>query len=134
MLTVLAERELTAYDFMRCLFATLAKNKRSIINKSAIVKVIYDFQEAMLRENNHDVISMFDDIEFRKGIDENVVSYDINEVINNLQTFGVVGKLNPTYDKLFIYLTEQEADEILSQYNQEVQDTMSLLAGCFAGE
>jgi len=112
---------------MRCLFAVLAKNKRAIVNKSIIVKNIYAFKEDISREQG-DAISLFDDIEFRTGIDNSVVSYDINEGINNLQTFGVVGKLNPTYDKLFIYLTESEADEILAHYDSEVKDTMKLLA------
>jgi len=134
MLTTITKRRLTAYDLMRCFFAVLAKNKHAIINKTAIVRVVYDFKESMIYEGNHDASSLFDGIEFRKGIDDSVVSYDISEGINNLQTFGVVGKLNPTYEKLFIYLTEQEADEILSQYPSNIQDVVRKLAESFIGD
>jgi len=129
-MTTIVERKLTAYDFMRCLFATLAKNKRSIINKTALVKEIYGFREH-LQQTSDTCISLFDDIEFRTGIDNSIVSYDINNGISNLQTFGVVGKLNPTYEKLFIYLTEQEADDILSNYAPEVKTAIATLANQF---
>lgn len=73
---------------------------------------------------------MFEDIEFRKGIN-NVTSNDISEGINNLQTFGLVGKLNPKYEKLIIYLTEEEADVILAECDDSVQEAMRQLAEAF---
>ncbi len=73
---------------------------------------------------------MFEDIEFRTGID-NVVSNDIAEGINNLQTFGLVGKINPKYEKLVIYLTEEETDDILAECDTSVRDAMMQLAETF---
>ena len=73
---------------------------------------------------------MFEDIEFRTSID-NVISNDISEGINNLQTFGVVGKLNPKYEKLVIYLTVDKADEILAECPDKVGNAMMELASFF---
>ena len=73
---------------------------------------------------------MFEDIEFRKGIN-NVTSNDIAEGINNLQTFGLVGKLNPKYEKLIIYLTDEEADAILEECDATVREAMRNLAELF---
>ena len=56
---------------------------------------------------------------------------DISEGINNLQTFGLVGKLNPKYEKLVIYLSTEEANEILKECTQEVEEAMMQLALCF---
>ena len=82
------------------------------------------------KQNNARLNFMFEDIEFRTSID-NVISNDISEGINNLQTFGIVGKLNPRYEKLVIYLTEDEADAILKECTDEVEQAMMELAASF---
>jgi hypothetical protein len=111
---------------MRYLCASLTKSKNVIIDLSQIVDKIYDF-----RQNSGDAYTfLFEDIEFRTGVDY-IVSYDINEGINNLQTLGIIGKLNPTYGKFVIYLTEQEADAILSSCDEFVSNAMAQLAGTF---
>jgi hypothetical protein len=110
---------------MRYLFASLAKEKNVIIDKSKIVGKIYDF-----KLSKPDQRYIFNDIEFREGIDS-VVSYDIDEGINNLQTLGVIGKLNPTYEKIVVYLSEQDADDILKHCDDGVQKTMRELAVSF---
>ena len=117
---------LSAYNFMRCLFAALAKEKNMIIDKAKIVDKIFDFK----RDTSPDDMFIFDDIEFRDSINS-VVSYDINEGINNLQTLGVIGKLNPTYEKIVICLTESEADDILGYYDANIRDAMEKLASSF---
>lgn len=120
-----ARPSISSYNFMRYLCAALAKNKKVVIDLQGIVKHIYDF-----KKKNADLQYMFEDIEFRKGID-NVVSNDIYEGINNLQTFGLAGKLNPTYEKLIIYLSEKEADEILQGCEADVKEAMMNLAEVF---
>lgn len=114
-----------SYDFMRYLCASLVKKSKMIIDMDSIISIIYDF-----KKNNQDYIYMFEDIEFRTGIDS-VVSNDISEGINYLQTFGLVGKLNPRYEKLVIYLTEVEADQILAECSMEIRNAMMELAECF---
>jgi len=113
-------------NFMRYLFASLAKEKNVIIKKSDIVGKIFKFKSS----SNTDQKYIFNDIEFREGID-NVVSYDIDEGINNLQTLGVIGKLNPRYERIVIYLSEQDAEDILKRCDTEVRDIMRKLAISF---
>lgn len=116
---------ISSYNFMRYLCASLAKSKKVIIDLPVIVEHIYNF-----KTENEQLQYMFEDIEFRKGIN-NVTSNDISEGINNLQTFGLVGKLNPKYEKLIIYLTEEEADAILAECDLSVREAMRHLAEIF---
>lgn len=44
--------------------------------------------------------------------------------------FGLVGKLNPKYEKLIIYLTE-EADAILEECDATIREAMRHLAELF---
>lgn len=116
---------ISSYNFMRYLCAALTKSKKVIIDLQVIVEHIYNFK------TEHEQLQyMFEDIEFRKGIN-NVISNDISEGINNLQTFGLVGKLNPKYEKLIIYLTEEEADAILEECDENVREAMRNLAELF---
>lgn len=116
---------ISSYNFMRYLCASLTKSKKVIIDLQIIVEHIYNF-----KTENEQLQYMFEDIEFRKGIN-NVTSNDIAEGINNLQTFGLVGKLNPKYEKLIIYLTEEEADTILGECDVTVREAMMHLAESF---
>lgn len=122
---VCARPQISSYNFMRYLCASLVKRSKVIIDLDSIISHIYDF-----KQNNEKLKFMFEDIEFRTSID-NVISNDISEGINNLQTFGIVGKLNPKYEKLVIYLTADEADEILSECSEEVETAMMELAAFF---
>ena len=117
---------ISSYDFMRLLCATLASKKKMIIDLRSLVEKIYNFKIS----KGNDVQFLFEDIEFRDSIDC-VVSYDISESINNLQTFGVIGKLNPTYEKIIIYLTSTDVDDILSAYDENVKKYIFDLADTF---
>lgn len=116
---------ISSYNFMRYLCACLVKQSKVIINLDSIVPHIYKF-----KQQNKDFDFLFEDIEFRSSID-NVVSNDISEGINSLQTFGIVGKLNPKYEKLVIYLTNEEADSILNECSENVEKAMEDLAASF---
>ncbi len=120
-----AKPRVSSYDFMRYLCASLVKKSKMIIDMDSIIPKIHTFK----RENNN-AGYVFDDIEFRTNIDS-VISNDISEGINYLQTVGLIGKLNPKYEKLVIYLTNDEADDILSECSPEVSETMQRLAECF---
>lgn len=122
---VCAKPPISSYDFMRYLCASLVKKSKVIVEMDSIVARIYRF-----KQQNEGLKFMFEDIEFRKNIDR-VVSNDIAEGINSLQTFGLVGKLNPKYEKLVIYLTPEEADEILAECTPEVKNAMQELASSF---
>lgn len=122
---VCARPPISSYNFMRYLCASLVKRSKVIIDLDSIISRIYTF-----KQHNEQLKFMFEDIEFRTSID-NVISNDISEGINNLQTFGIVGKLNPKYEKLVIYLTVDEADEILAECPDEVGNAMMELAASF---
>ncbi len=119
---ICARPPISSYNFMRYLCASLVKRSKVIIDLDSITSCIYKF-----KQSNEQLKFMFEDIEFRTGID-NVVSNDISEGINNLQTFGLVGKLNPKYEKLVIYLSIDEANKILTECSKEVEDAMMQLA------
>ncbi len=116
---------ISSYNFMRYLCASLVKQNKVIIDLDSIISQIYNF-----KKEHNSLNFMFEDIEFRTNID-NVISSDISEGINNLQTFGIVGKLNPKYEKLVIYLTPSEAEEILSECDDKVEQAMTELAYSF---
>ena len=126
MSTSCALPRISALNFVRYLFASLAKERNVIIDKEKIVENIFAFKSNIKPE----LVYAFNDIEFRTGID-NIVSPDIDASINNLQTFGVVGKLNPTYEKMVIYLTDQDADYILESCEPNLRKAMSELASSF---
>lgn len=112
---------------MRYLCAILAKKGKVIVDLSSITHNIFRFKESVSEENQY----LFDDIEFRAGIDDNVASNDISEGLNSLQTFGIIGKLNPTYEKIVIYLTAEEANTILENCDQNIVIVLNELAEKF---
>lgn len=116
---------ISSYNFMRYLCASLKKSDKNIIDTRKIVENIHNF-----KSKNKKLQYMFEDIEFRKGIDS-ITSNDVTEGINNLQTFGLVGKLNPKYEKLIIYLTYNEADSILNECDINIKKAMMNLAELF---
>lgn len=116
----------SAYTFMKYLCADLAIKKNVIIDINQITQKIYDFK--LIAPENSQYI--FEDIEFRKSIDH-VVSYDISEGLTNLQTFGIIGKLNPTYDKLIIYLTSSDANKILENADPITREVIDELSDLF---
>lgn len=127
MRTVCGKPLLSTYNFMRYLCATLVKQGKVIVDLSAITSNIYHFKKKVPEKD----LSLFDDIEFRTGIDGSVASLDISEGLNSLQTFGIIGKLNPTYEKIVIYLTPEEADAILKSCDGKVVTMLNKLAQVF---
>lgn len=113
---------LTAYDFMRYLCASLVLKQKTKIPMDNIVPKIYNYRKS---HNNYDRI--FSDIEFRTGIND-VVSNDIMESIGELQTFGVVGKENPKYINMLIFLTRESAETILKDCPDEVSTVVDEIA------
>lgn len=124
---VCGKPQVSAYNFMRYLCAILAKKGKVIVDLSSITHNIFRFKESVSEENQY----LFDDIEFRAGIDDNVASTDISEGLNSLQTFGIIGKLNPTYEKIVIYLTAEEANTILENCDQNIVIVLNELAEKF---
>lgn len=124
---VCGKPQVSVYNFVRYLCAILAKKGKVIVDLSSITYNIFRFKESVSEENQY----LFDDIEFRAGIDDNVASTDISEGLNSLQTFGIIGKLNPNYEKIVIYLTAEEANTILEGCDQNIVTVLNELAEKF---
>ena len=60
---------------------------------------------------------LFEDIVFKNNIDS-VFSEDIDDSLIKLQTYGAIGKLNPAYEKIVIYISLEEANKFLENYKQ----------------
>jgi hypothetical protein len=118
--------KVSAYNFMRYLCASLTQSKNVIIDMTQAVNKIYSFRQ----DSGANYKFLFEDIEFRTSVDY-VVSYDINEGINSLQTLGIIGKYYPAYEKFVICLTEQEANDILRSCDEFVRNAMARLASTF---
>lgn len=127
MRTVCGKPLVSAYNFVKYLCAILAKQGKVIVDLSAITYNIFCFKEKVSEKD----LYLFDDIEFRTGIDNSVASLDISEGLNSLQTFGIIGKLNPTYEKIVIYLTPEEANTILESCDQRIVTVLNELAQVF---
>ncbi|MBQ7173463.1 MAG: hypothetical protein IJR88_05035 [Clostridia bacterium] len=116
---------LNAYDFMRYLCAALALKDKKRIPLDSIVERIYDY-----RIKNEKSSFVFSDIEFRKGLNY-VVSNDIMESIGELQTFGIVGKENPKYVNMLIYLSDENAKAILKTCSSDILPIINSIASTF---
>ncbi len=120
-----AKPYLTAYDFMRYLCSALALKDKNRIPLDIIVERIYDY-----RIKNEKYSFIFSDIEFRKGLND-VVSNDIMESIGELQTFGIVGKENPKYVNMIIFLTKESAEAIMKTCPDEILPIIDSIASTF---
>lgn len=112
--------ELTSYGFIRLFFAELTKQHVRILDRNNISSKIYTLS------NNPKYQHLFSDIGFRVNIDS-ICSQDIEDGLSSLQTFGMIGKLNPSYDKIVIYIREDIADEIIKEYDNSISNMMKEL-------
>jgi hypothetical protein len=119
---IFSKPELNSYEFMRLLCASFIKNNKIIVDATNITERVYKFKNEKCDSKS---LYIFNDIEFRKGTNY-VVSNGISGGLDALQTFGVIGKFNPTYARIIIYLTLEEADEILKSYPKEKKIMLSL--------
>jgi hypothetical protein len=101
----LSRPEVSAHDFMKYLCASLIKQGKAIVSSEGIERKVYEYKQSLDSQYQY----LFDDIEFRKSID-NVVSEDIATALVSLKTFGVIERAN---NKLMIWLTQEEADKVL---------------------
>lgn len=123
------DNRVSALSFLRLMCAAMVIKQLSTLDLDSLVKTIYKFKESKGSSFQY----LFNDIEFRKSIDD-VVSNDIWTGINNLQTLGVIGKFNPSYEKAIIYLSESDANEILEKCDKKTRNAMMQLADSFGAK
>lgn len=119
--------EISTYNFLKYLCATLSSQGKIFIDSSEITSHIFHFKRLVSDE----ALFIFEDMEFRVGIDDQVISKDITEALNQMQTFGIIGKLYPSYNKIVIRLTPEETNTLLQNCDEEVAEVMAELAKTF---
>lgn len=106
-----ARPELTAYESVLLICCGLVKRGKIILRQDALIRKLFEVKD------NPTLKAMFEDIVFRDNIDS-LSSTDIEDSLVKLQTFGAIGKLNPAYEKIIIYITTEEADQFLETYKK----------------
>ena len=57
------------------------------------------------------------DIAFDTHLDT-ITSVDVEDSLIKLQTYGAIGKLNPAYEKIVIYISREEAREFIETFDE----------------
>lgn len=116
--------QLTAYECMLLICCSLVLKGKTILRQDNLVPILYRFQ------STEQAKILFDDVAFKKNIDT-VTSIDIEDSLCKLQTFGAIGKLNPAYEKIVIYICPEEAKRFLSDYNGAYRDAAFAISEAF---
>ncbi|NBH36365.1 hypothetical protein D3Z58_23295 [Clostridiaceae bacterium] len=116
--------QITAYESILLIFSELVKKGKTILRQDTLVSTLYNYK------NNDDTNVLFEDIAFRKNLDT-ITSVDVEDSLSKLQTFGAIGRLNPAYEKIVIYISREEADRFLNSFNQQYIDAASTISEAF---
>jgi hypothetical protein len=116
--TIFKKQPITSYGFVRLLFAKLSQLGRNIVPRDTMVENIYNLSK------KNEYKKLFDDIGFRVFIDS-VSSQELEDGISSLQTFGMIGKINPTFEKIIIFITEDMANDIVQEYEDDIASVMN---------
>ena len=106
-----AKPQLTAYECMLIVCSKLVQKGKTILRLDNLVPTLFRFKD------DEKTKMLFEDIAFRENIDT-ITSADVEDSLSRLQTFGAIGKLNPAYEKIVIYITPEEADKFLQLYEK----------------
>lgn len=117
----LSTPRISAYQFMLLLCSGLVKNGKTILRQDSLVSRLYEFK------NDERTRFLFEDIAFKKDIDT-ITSVDIEDSLCKLQTFGAIGKLNPAYEKMVIYISPNEADSFLDSYDKSFSNAINIIS------
>lgn len=102
---------ITAYESMLLICSALVRKGKTILRQDTLVPKLYDLNTGQNK-------NLFEDISFKKSIDT-ITSVDIEDSLNRLQTFGAIGRLNPAYEKIVIYISPEEAERFLNSFGEE---------------
>jgi len=115
--TLFNKPPITSYGFTRLLFAKLSILGQQIVTRDTIVKRVYALSQ------KEEYKELLDDIGFRVFIDS-VSSQELEDGISSLQTFGMIGKINPTFEKVIIFITDDMANTIIGEYDKNISRIM----------
>ena len=103
--------QITAYESILLIFSELVSKGKTVLRQDTLVPTLYNYKDA---ENTQ---LLFEDIAFRNHLDT-ITSVDVEDSLSKLQTFGAIGKLNPAYEKIVIYISREEASMFLDSFNE----------------
>lgn len=116
--TIFKKPPITSYGFIRLLFAKLSLLGQQIISRDTIVEKVYKLSQI------DEYKELLDDVGFRVFIDS-TSSQDLEDGISSLQTFGMIGKINPTFERIVIFITDDMANSIIEEYDENISGVMN---------
>lgn len=104
--------QITAYESILLIFSKLVKKGKTILRQDTLVPTLYEYKDMAETQ------LLFEDIVFKDHIDT-ITSVDIEDSLSKLQTYGAIGRLNPAYEKIVIYISREEADNFLNSFDEQ---------------
>ena len=113
--------KVTAYESLLLICSKLVEKGKVVLRQDALVSMLYNFK------NNPDTQLLLKDITFKRNLDT-ITSLDIEDSLSRLQTFGAIGRLNPAYEKIIIYINPDEAEQFIETYGQQYIDAADIIS------
>lgn len=115
---------ITAYESLLLICSKLVEKGKVVLRQDDLVSILYNFK------NNADTQFLLKDITFKKDLDT-ITSLDIEDSLCRLQTFGAIGRLNPAYEKIIIYINPEEAERFIETYEEQYVNAADLISEAF---
>lgn len=106
---------LSAYECLLLIFSGLVERGIVLIKQKSLVERLYELKKESKLKN------FLSNIIFKESID-NVSSKDIDDGLVQLQTYGSIGRINPTYEKIVIYISLKDANALIKTYKTYKED------------
>ncbi len=103
--------QITAYESILLIFSELVKKGKAVLCQDTLVPRLYRFR------NKEKTNVLFEDIAFKNHMDT-ITSLDVEDSLSKLQTYGAIGRLNPAYEKLVIYISREEAESFIQSFDK----------------
>lgn len=119
--------QMTAYQTMLLIFSELVKKGKTVLRQDSLIQILYD---NFVNTTDENVKLLFEDIAFNKNLDS-ITSVDIEDSLSKLQTYGAIGRLNPAYEKIVIYISPEEAETFIKSFDNKFVKAAEEVARCF---
>lgn len=116
--------QITAYECILLIFSELVKRGKTVLRQDTLVSTLYYYKD------NENTEMLFEDIAFKKSLDT-ITSVDVEDSLSKLQTFGAIGRLNPAYEKIVIYISREEADKFLNAFDIQYANAAEIVSEAF---
>ena len=122
--TSICYSQITAYECILLIFSELVKRGKTVLRQDTLVSTLYNYKD------NENTEMLFEDIAFKKSLDT-ITSVDVEDSLSKLQTFGAIGRLNPAYEKIVIYISREEADKFLNAFDIQYANAAEIVSEAF---